>query len=125
MRGDEVSRNRSVLLARWRAAAALERAPARVSESPPPSEVKPFTPGAGDEATLFQRFEEELRSALPRAAADTIGRILAAPRAAVLTERTPESLAVILSKLDLVEDVLDAILLAGGAPSGEAEGEPP
>jgi hypothetical protein len=53
--------------------------------------------------------------------ADTVRRLLEAPRADVLREPTPENYAKLLSALDLVEDVLDAVLLTGPASGRNAE----
>jgi hypothetical protein len=149
MRGEEVRRNRSVLLARWRGAAAVvrdrnERAspskalPTGAVEVPPEplfalahrdaaeSPARPdFAPSGRDELTLLQELEAEIRRAVPSAMAQTLSRLLAAPRAGA-TELTEEIRAALLSQLDLVEDVLDAVLLAGGqAGHSEKERDPP
>src|SRR5512138_682355 len=127
MRGEEVRRNRSVLLARWRGAGATgpaSREPALVFPSDDArSRGTPayFAPSARDELALLQELEAEIRRAVPRATADTLCRILAAPRAGA-SELTEEIRAALLSQLDLVEDVLDAVLLTGG-PAGHAETE--
>jgi hypothetical protein len=118
MRRDEVSRNRSVLLARWRDASAVrERGEGDACPAPAPS--------SRDDVALLDRLEAEIRRSVPRSTADTLCRILAAPRAGA-SELSPEIRAAILSKLDLVEDVLDAVLLAGGrGDAAEKEPEPP
>ena len=149
MRRDEVSRNRSVLLARWRDAAAVAREPGEsgarftplpidaAARVPAPTlaatedgasstnEATRFAP-ARDEETLIRQLEAEIRRAVPRTTADTLCAILAAPRARA-SELTPEIRAAILAKLDLVEDVLDAVLLAGRGhrEAAESEREPP
>jgi hypothetical protein len=117
MRGETPSRSRSPLLARWRGAVGVVRD--RGPESPDPA--RPYRPAAGDAAALFQSFEAELQHAVAQPMADTVRRLLEAPRADVLREPTPENYAKLLSALDLVEDVLDAVLLTGPASGRNAE----
>lgn len=119
MNGDKMSRTRSLLLARWRRAPRVASEQDKGTVSPPVP--KPLSPSEWDEASLFRQFEAEIRGAVAQPTADALCRILAAPRAAVLNERTPKSRAEILAKLDLVEDVLDAVLLAGRVPSEDVE----
>lgn len=90
-----------------------------------PQEATRFAP-AGDEETLLRELEAEIRRAVPRTTADTLCGILAAPRAGS-SELTQEIRAALLAKLDLVEDVLDAVLLAGRGhgDAGESERGPP
>ncbi len=133
MHGDEISRNRALLLARWRGAASVAdaREQAPVSPTPALSDAAPVNPTAEGEvasvASSMERFEAEIRNSVPQPAADALGRILAPARAAVTGELTPEARAEILLKLDLVEDILDAVLLAGRAvhEDAEKEREPP
>ena len=120
MRGDPSARNRSVLLTRWRAA------PAVVHESSPALAAS-FTvtpaPATSDEAALFSQFEAEIRASLSPAMATTLLRMLSASRTAVLAARSPATCAASLRQLDLLEDVLDALLLSDTQPSQPPEGE--
>jgi hypothetical protein len=134
MHGDKNSRNRSLLLARWRGAAVV----AHERSQAPESSLTPALPdGAPMDVTgegkvtsvsaLLRQFEAEIRSSVPQPAADALGRILAPVRAAVTSELAPETCREILVRLDLIEDVLDAVLLAGRADreDTEKEREPP
>jgi hypothetical protein len=80
-----------------------------------PVKAKPST------AELFRSFEEEALAAVGPALSDTLRRLLAGPRAALSSEPDPESHASVLVALDLVEDVLDAVLLTGAKPRRESE----
>ena len=76
-----------------------------------------------DEASLLRRFEEEILRVVPRPTADALCRLLAAPRDALLRQRSEENRAQMLAQLDLIEDVLDAALLAGtSATQGQDQG---
>jgi hypothetical protein len=111
------------MLARWRDAAkrageagavvvspvVVEHA-AEVEPSPAPL-AEPLSPP--DDVTALAQLEEELTRAVAAPTAEAIGRLMAMPRAALLSERTAESRAKLLAALDLVEDVLDAVLLTG------------
>jgi hypothetical protein len=123
------------MLARWRDAAkraseagaivvppvVVERA-AEVEFAPAPL-AEPLSPAAPpDEVTALAQLDEELTRAVAAPAAEAIGRLLALPRAALLSERTAESRAELLAALDLVEDVLDAVLLTGAR---DAHGQEP
>lgn len=123
MRRDPIGRSQSMLLARWRDAAGgagaasaeivsraeIERATG-VELAPVPRAELAAPP---DEATAFAQLEEELSRAVAAPVAEAIARLLAAPRAARANERTAESGEQLLSALDLVEDVLDAVVLTG------------
>lgn len=152
MRGDDSSRNRAILLARWRGAAGRVRPAASSPSSPrasivaeeapttaqddaasepaassstfpvaaPVAALPPSKPEAPlNEAALFRRFEEEIQRVVPRPTAEVLCRLLAAPRDALLRERSEENRAQMLAQLDLIEDVLDAVLLAGAASADQ------
>jgi hypothetical protein len=135
MRGDEDSRSRSLLLARWRGAGGVVRARAPVavpSTAAPELEPRaaigePAVTAAepagrarpADEATLFGEFEAELQAAVSAPMARTLHALMEGSKSAWQTARTPENRAKILAALDQVEDVLDAVLLTGAAPRGE------
>lgn len=123
MRRDQSIRNRSVLLTRWRGAARVISDAS--SDATPPAarspEVPSLAPSSNDEETLFGLFEADILSSVAEPMARVLLRLLAPPREAVLAERSEAKRAQILAQLDLVEDVLDAVLLAGGASLDGAE----
>lgn len=114
MTGEGLSRSRSILLARWRGAAGA----VRVASHAAPAEPAPAKASA---AELFRLFEAEALGAVGPAMADVLRRLLEAPRADVSSEPNPESYAKGLAALDLVEDVLDAILLTGSVTRRDAQ----
>jgi hypothetical protein len=120
MSGDKLSRSRSLVLARWRGAADVARERA---ESPAVHAPEAPEKADADAAELFRRFEAEVLAAVPAPMAVTLRRLLDAPRAAVSSEANPENYEKILAALDLVEDVLDAVLLTGAAASPGTETE--
>jgi hypothetical protein len=109
MRGDELSRSRSLLLARWRGAPSLVR---ETLQAPAPAPA----PARASAAELFRLFEAEALRAVGPALADTLRRLLEGPRAAVSCEPDPQSYVKALAALDLVEDVLDAVVLTRSEP---------
>ena len=129
MRGDSSGRNRSALLTRWRGALRVVRE--RESFASPPIEPAPAVTGAAaelelalataDDAASFNRFEMAILSAVARPMADKLIALLAPSRAAVLTERNAATCAASLVQLDLLEDVLDALLLVNAAAGDGAE----
>jgi hypothetical protein len=113
MRGDELSRSRSLLLARWRGAAGAVRATTHAQAV--------AAPARQSTAELFRLFEEEALDAVGPAMSETLRRLLETPRAALSSARDPDSYANVLVTLDLVEDVLDAVLLTGSRPQRDSE----
>lgn len=80
-----------------------------------PAKARPST------AELFRLFEEETLDAVGPAMSATLRRLLEGPRAAMSSGPDPESYANVLVALDLVEDVLDAVLLTGAQPRRASE----
>jgi hypothetical protein len=126
MRANETLRHRSGLLARWRDSAAVAPgtndpvASLAVDASAVEGPHRTAQPSAlSDEGTLLRQLEEELLNAVGQPTTDTLLRLLAAPSAALLAERSPEHRQEMLAQLDVLEDVLDALLLTG-APQGAA-----
>lgn len=135
MRGDDTRRNRSVLLARWRDAAGVvhDSGAARAQEAaadapatatpkndlPAPLDV-PLLGAEPDAATLLEQFEVELARSVAPTLADAIRRMLAPARADWSSLRNAESRSALVAVLEQVEDVLDAVLLTGAAPSAPA-----
>jgi hypothetical protein len=111
MRGDELSRSRSLLLARWRGAPSPVR---ETLQAPAPAPAP--APARASAAELFRLFEAEALQAVGPAMADTLRRLLDGPRAAVSCEPDPQSYVTALAALDLVEDVLDAVVLTRSEP---------
>jgi hypothetical protein len=124
MRGDPSSRNRSVLLTRWRGALRVVPEPESVvpAAAPPLPAVLVPAPQTANEAELFELFEAEIRCAVAQPMADAILRMLSATRAAVLAERSQANCLASLAQLDWAEDILDAVLLADRASSEGAPG---
>ena len=118
-----------MMLARWRAAAEraseVDTASPNVVERAAEVQVAPAAleqpASAPDEVAALAQLEEELERAVAAPAAETIARLLAAPRAAFSRERTAESRAELLAGLDVVEDFLDAVLLTGVRGARERE----
>ncbi len=116
MRGDLSGGNRSVLLTRWRGASAVVRPvtePAVVTAL----EVPPAVPAgrAHDLAASLLEFELEISNSVAQPMADALFRLLAPSRDALLTEPSAANQTACLARLDLLEDVLDAALLASAA----------
>ena len=125
MRRDS-TRESQTMLARWRDAAKRVGVAGTIVVSPVVVEraaevefalaplAEPLSSAAPpDEVTALDELDEELTRAVAAPTAEAIGRLLALPRAALLSERTAESRAELLAALDLAEDVLDAVLLTG------------
>jgi hypothetical protein len=124
MRGEKSSTSRSLLLARWRKGGSEPPAPparqTTVLPEPAPSARR------ADEATLFRDFEAELTAAVAEPMARTLCGMLQDSKTAWQAARTPENRVKVLSALDHLEDILDAVLLTVAARSSEAGtgGEP-
>lgn len=138
MRGDDVCRNGSVLLARWREAARLEGASLaeplqgeptetaldeeQASALAPPSAE---APSLGEVVTRLDELEAAIGEVVPSPSAQALVQILAGARAALVAQPNLDACRALLAELDLVEDVLDAVLLTGPelsqAPGRERE----
>lgn len=99
-------------IARWRGSALPVR-----EERAEPAPVPPLVADSGpaNAAVLLAAFEAEVRSAVPEPMAEVVCQLLSAHKLRYLTASTAENRAQLLTALDLVEDVLDALLLAGSA----------
>lgn len=119
MPGDSRGRSRSALLTRWRGAVRLVREQNSVApESAEPAAAEPaeateiaLAPAMENLAASFSLFEAELLNAVARPTAEKLLQLLAPSRTAVLTDRNAATCATSLAQLDLLEDVLDALLL--------------
>jgi len=115
MRREEASRNRSVLLARWRDASSAISTPAALSVVPVVAELRPVVEPAARES--LEQFQTELARSVAPSVAQAVGRLLAPSCAAWAEAPSAESREALLAALDVVEDVLDAVLLTGGRPA--------
>lgn len=68
-----------------------------------------------DEGTLFREFVAEILGVVGSPLAEKLSGVLAHPWASLQSAGTPENRAKVLSVLDLVEDLLDALVLLGPA----------
>ena len=105
---DDPSLERATLMARWRRAAPFVHT-ARPVAAPRQAPV------AADTATLLGAFEVELLGAVPAPMAEVLRGLLTRPGASFLAEPNAENRAKLLTAFDLLEDVLDALLLARSA----------
>lgn len=81
-----------------------------------PTPVAAPHPQRPDEATLFDEFDAAITAAVAGPMASTLCGILQDSRTAWQAERTPENRTKLLSALDHLEDILDAVLLTGAPP---------
>jgi hypothetical protein len=127
MRGDSSDRNGSGLLSRWRGALRVVGEPPAVgSPTVARSPAPVLAPPPASAAALYALFEQEIVIAVAPPMADTLLRMLAPTRDAVLADPSEANRAASLAQLDLLEDVLDALLLAKAThgEGGPQEPEP-